>query len=79
MGEQDHHLEAWNEILTHWVLDPNVKSFLESEGIELIIVLDEKFLSETPIKPLIILRGMKSSSDCIQAKENIFDKWELLE
>jgi len=65
--------------LPPWVLDPDVKSYLESEGIELIIILDEKFLSETPIKPLVILRGMKPSSDCIKAKENIFDEWELLE
>jgi hypothetical protein len=46
------------DVLPPWVIDPDVKDFLESEGIELLILLDEKFKRGSRSMPLIILRGM---------------------
>ena len=43
-------------ILPPWVVDPNVKDLLASEGIELVILQDEKYRRGDCSKPLILLR-----------------------
>ena len=44
------------DVLPPWVVDPEVKVFLESEGIELVVFQDEKFRDGFSSEPLIILR-----------------------
>jgi hypothetical protein len=46
------------DVLPPWVVDPEVKNFLEFEGIELVIFQDEKYRRGFCSKPLIILRRM---------------------
>ena len=45
------------DFLPSWVVDPKVKSFLGSEGIEIVILNDDKFRRGKSSKPLIVLRG----------------------
>ena len=79
MDKKDQRVVAWRELLPSWVLDQDVISFLGTEKIELIVVFDEKFRCGTSEKPLIVLRGMKSSNESLKAREQLFDEWELLE
>jgi hypothetical protein len=46
------------DVLPPWAIDPEVKVFLESEGIELVIFQDEKYRGGFCNKPLIVLRGI---------------------
>ncbi len=46
------------DVLPPWVVDPEIKDFLESEGIELLIFQDEKYLRGFSSAPLVILRGI---------------------
>jgi hypothetical protein len=44
------------EVLPPWVVDPEVKIFLESEGFEIAVLRDEKSRPGLLDKPLIVLR-----------------------
>ena len=44
------------EVLPPWVVDPDVKLFLESEGFEIVVIRDEKLRLGLFDKPLIVLR-----------------------
>ena len=46
------------DVLPPWAVDPEVKDFLEFEGIELVILQDEKYRRGSCSKPLIVLRRM---------------------
>jgi hypothetical protein len=54
--------EAETNVLPQWVLDSKVRDFLVSEGIEIVILEDEKFRRGKSTKPLIILRGLSPSN-----------------
>ena len=56
MGNQGQSTSNVVDVLPPWAVDPEVKSFLESEGIELVILLDEKFRRGSCSMPLIVLR-----------------------
>jgi len=44
------------DVLPPWVVDPEVRDFLESEGIELVIFKDEKYRGGFCDMPLVVLR-----------------------
>jgi hypothetical protein len=54
--------ETETNVLPQWVLDPKVRDFLGSEGIEIVILEDDKFRRGKSTKPLIILRGLCPSN-----------------
>jgi hypothetical protein len=56
MYKQDQSKGNLAEVLPPWVLDPEVKEFLEFEGFELVILQDEKYRRGSCSKPLIVLR-----------------------
>jgi hypothetical protein len=56
MAELGQQHEGWDDCLPLWVVDSEVKSFLEEEGIEVIVYKDSKFLSGASNHPLVILR-----------------------
>jgi hypothetical protein len=61
MGMQDQS-ESDTNVLPSWALDPKVRDFLGSEGIEIVILEDEKFRRGKSTKPLVILRGLSPSN-----------------
>jgi hypothetical protein len=54
--------ETETNVLPSWVLDPKVRDFLGSEGIEIVILEDEKYRRGKSMKPLVILRGKYPSN-----------------
>jgi hypothetical protein len=58
MYNQDQSKGNLADVLPSWVVDPEVKEFLEFEGFELVILQDEKYRRGSSDKPLIILRRM---------------------
>ena len=60
MGMQDQ-IDNETNILPSWVFDSKVKEFLGSEGIEIVVLEDDKFRRGKSTKPLVILRGLGSS------------------
>jgi hypothetical protein len=61
MGMQDLS-ESETNVLPSWVLDPRVRDFLGSEGIEIVILKDEKYRRKQSTQPLVILRGLSPSN-----------------
>jgi hypothetical protein len=61
MGMQDQ-IESETNLLPSWVLDSKVRDFLGSEGIEIILLEDDKFRRGKSTKPLVILRGLSPSN-----------------
>jgi hypothetical protein len=56
------------DALPDWVVDSQVRDFLESEGFELVIYKDEKYRSGLRSSPLIVLRRTNSANELARTR-----------